>query len=420
MSPAVMSVVGVALLLAVLGFAFWRPRGLPEVVLAAPAAGATVLLGIASPQQAWESVHQLGPTLIFLGATLLIAHLLDRDGVFEWLGGILGVRSAGRPARLLLRVFIAAAVTTAVLSLDATVVLLTPAILVTVKRLRFAAAPPLYASAHLANSASLLLPVSNLTNLLAYQAVGLSFAGFTSLMALPWVGAVLVEYAVFRLYFRQQLVALPAAQQVSADTLRAAPRTCLAILAAILAGFGLSPLAGVESVWVAVAGASVLAVRALLRRETHPRALLREINVPFIAFVACLAIVVAGATSHGIESALAALLPSGTSWWSLVMIAGLAAALSNVVNNLPATLLLVAALGHPAAPAAVLAVLIGVNIGPNLTYTGSLATLLWRRVLVSKDAMPSLKTFTLLGVATAPAAIIVAVTGLWVALTYWG
>ena len=91
-----------------------------------------------------------------------------------------------------------AAATTAILSLDATVVLLTPVVLATVRALRVPSRPHLYATAHLSNTASLLLPVSNLTNLLAFSAAGLSFTRFSVLMAAPWLLAVAVEYAVFR------------------------------------------------------------------------------------------------------------------------------------------------------------------------------------------------------------------------------
>ena len=101
-------------------------------------------------------------------------------------------------------VFVVASLTTAALSLDATVVLLTPAMLVTIRRLKVKPAPHVYATAHLSNTASLALPVSNLTNLLAFQASGLSFLGFTGLMIGPWLGAIGVEYVMFRLFFKSE------------------------------------------------------------------------------------------------------------------------------------------------------------------------------------------------------------------------
>ena len=206
LSGLVAEIVALMLLAAVLVFAMVQPRGWPEATAAVPAAGLLVGLGVVSPAAAAEQLRMLGPTVGFLAAILVLAHLADVEGVFSWLGERLAAASGGRPRRLLGMVFAAAAVTTAVLSLDATVVLLTPVVFGTAARLRLRAKPHVYACTHLANSASTLLPVSNLTNLLAFGAAGLSFAGFAALMALPWLAAIAVEYLVFRLYFRADLV----------------------------------------------------------------------------------------------------------------------------------------------------------------------------------------------------------------------
>ena len=119
--------------------------------------------------------------------------------------------SQHRPVRLLTGTFALASVTTAVLSLDTTVVLLTPVVHETAARLRLPPKPYVYACTHLANSASLLLPVSNLTNLLAFSVSGLSLTGFTAAMGLPWLVAIAVEYVVFRVFFRADLAAGPRA-----------------------------------------------------------------------------------------------------------------------------------------------------------------------------------------------------------------
>src|ERR1019366_8038252 len=124
-----------------------------------------------------------------------------RYGLFEAAGSGMAAGSRGRPVSLLALVFTAASVVTAVLSLDATVVLLTPVVFATVARLRLRAKPHVYACTHLANSASLLLPVSNLTNLLAFGASGLSFARFGATMALPWLAAIGVKWLVLRRFF---------------------------------------------------------------------------------------------------------------------------------------------------------------------------------------------------------------------------
>ena len=112
-------------------------------------------------------------------------------------------------------------------------------------------------------------------------------------------------------------------------------------------------------------------------------------------------------------------MPAGTSLPALLAIAALAAGLANVCNNLPAVLVLLP-LAAPAGAGAVLAVLLGVNIGPNLTYTGSLATLLWRRTLRHHGSAPDLGEFTRLGLATVPAGLVLAVLALWIGLRTMG
>jgi arsenical pump membrane protein len=288
----------------------------------------------------------------------------------------------------------------------------------TAATLRLRAKPHVYACTHLANSASTLLPVSNLTNLLAFSTSGLSFLTFAALMGLPWLGAIAVEYLVFRRFFRTDLAV--AAQRLE-PAATPAPRFAFAVLGATLLGFGCSGFVGVAPVWVAVLGAAVLAIWALSRREVGLGRLLREASPLFCLFVLALGIVVTAVTAHGLGAALAALIPVGgpttPSLLGLLAVAGLAAALANVVNNLPATLVMLAALGAAPHPGLVLAVLLGVNIGPNLTYVGSLATLLWRRLLGGSEAAPTLREFSRLGVLTVPASLAVAVLALWLGLT---
>jgi arsenical pump membrane protein len=418
-SGAAAELAAVALLAAVLAFAMAQPRGLPEATVAVPAAAATVLLGLVSPAEALRKAGELAPTVGFLAAILVLAYLADVEGLFGWLGDQLAVASAGRPIRLLGLVFGAASVTTAVLSLDATVVLLTPVVFGTAVKLRLRPKPQVYACTHLANSASTLLPVSNLTNLLAFAASGLSFAAFGALMVLPWLAAIGVEYLVFRRFFRTDLAGSSAATPPRRGP---APTLALTVIGLTLVGFGVSGAFGVEPVWVAVAGAAVLAVRALVRREVGAVRLVRSASPLFCLFVLALGIVVTGVTDHGLGAAITAVVPSpapGTApgLSALLLVAALAALLSNVVNNLPATLVLLGALGPGTHPGLVLAVLLGVNIGPNLTYVGSLATLLWRRVLAGGEAAPTLREFLRLGALTVPACLVVAVLALWLGLT---
>jgi arsenical pump membrane protein len=400
------------LLGAVLLTAIIRPSRVPEAAVAVPAALIVILTGALPLHQADGTVRRLLPVLGFLAAILVLGHFCQQEGLFTAAGTRLARASRGAPVRLLRGVFALASVTTAVLSLDTTVVLLTPVVHDTATRLRVRPTPPVYACTHLANSASLLLPVSNLTNLLAFAVAGLTLVRFGALMALPWLAAIAVEYLAFRWFFAADLAV--GGQPVDGPVPRL-PRFALITVAATLAGFVVTSLAGLSPAWAAFGGACLLAVRGLARGAETPAGLARAISVPFLLFVLGLGIVVAAVVRNGLGAAIAQLIPAGSALPALLAIAGLAALLANLVNNLPAILVLLSVLG-PAGPGPVLAALIGVNIGPNLSYAGSLATLLWRRLLADRDHDVELAEFTRLGLLTVPAGLALATVALWAAL----
>ncbi|TVZ00627.1 arsenic transporter [Trebonia kvetii] len=417
--------VSAAALAVVLAWAVRRPRGWPEAAAAVPAAGLVIAIGAVTRSAALAEARRLAPVVGFLGCVLVLAQLCDDDGLFRYLGTWLsgrgpsaGVRGGSTARSLFARVFLVASAITAVLSLDATVVLLTPVVLIAADRLRVRARPHAYACGHLANSASLLLPVSNLTNLLAFTVSGLSFAGFAALMALPWLAAIGVEYAVIGRFFGGDLAAAPdggGAGGRDAGERPDVPVFSLVVVALTLGGFVVASAAGANPAWAALGGAALLAVRALARRETTPVTIARSADVPFLLFVLALGVIVTAVVDNGLGSALRPAVVSGTSLPALLAVAGLAAVLAAVVNNLPAVLVLLP-IAAPSGAGAVLAVLIGVNIGPNLTYTGSLATLLWRRVLQGYDTDAPLGEFTRLGVATVLPSLALSVVALWLGL----
>ncbi len=395
-----------------------RPaRRAPDWLVAGGGAAVLFVVGILPAGAAIDTVRELAPTLAFLAALFVLAEGCAASGLFAAAGARVGRSGGGSPSSILAAAFVLSAVTTVVLSLDATVVLLAPVLLHLTRRVRVDPRPALYACGHLANSASLLLPISNLTNLLAFHASGLSFTRFAALMAGPWAVALAIEWRVLSRAFPAPRRGAAAGADRGGDPGVAPqlPTLPLAILAATLAGFVVASAARIEPVWVGVAGAAVMTLAV----RPAPGSLVRAVQPGFLLFVVGLALIVGAATVHGLGSLAASVLPAGQSAGALVAIALVAAVAANLVNNLPATLLLLPA-AAAAGPAALLAMLIGVGVGPNLTYSGSLATLLWRRQLQAGGAPPQLGEFTRLGLRTTLPALVLCPLALWAALQLIG
>lgn len=414
MPSAAAEAIALIVLIAVLAFAIIRPKDLPEAVAAVPGALLLLVTGSIAAQDAWTHVAEMLPTIIFLAAVLMLSHLCEEEGLFAAAGDLMARQSRGKPTRLLALVFVVASLVTAVLSLDATVVLLTPVVFATASRLGMRPTPHVYATSHLANSASLLLPVSNLTNLLALSAAGVGFVTFAGLMAVPWLVAIAIEFVVFRWFFSSDLSVSAAAQDDHEPV--PVPVFALVVLGLTLAGFVVSSAVHLEPFWAALAGVVVLTVKRLVARPrqalTEGRELGAAANVWFLLFVLSLSVIVATVVEHGVSGAMRSIVPTHADLPSLLLLAGIAAILANLVNNLPAVLVMLPLVADTG-PVAVMAVLIGVNVGPNLTYVGSLATLLWRRILADHDETAEIVPFTKLGLLTVPATLVLSTTALW-------
>ena len=396
-----------------------------EALWAVPAAVLVVVVGLVPVQVAADTVRHLAPTLVFLAAMFVIAHVADRAGLFDLAATFLrrsGRRGAGA---LLAAVALSAVAVTTVLSLDATAVLFTPVVVAAVRG-RTDRNQALLATAFLANGASLLLPVANLTNLLAIDQLGLSFPAFAARMALPTLTAAATITLGCRLL--APVVGMDEADEVDevddaatatawapSDRTSADVRWVAAGLGVLLVAFVLASLHDIGPAPVAAAGAVVLAIAALGRGLTAPKDLAGAVDPAFLAFVAALGVVVAAPARHGLTSAVADRLPAGTGLIALLGVAFGAALLANLVTNLPATLVLLPAIGAHR-PAFLLAALIGVNVGPNLTVTGSLATLLWRKIVRREDVEPSSGAFYRVTLVTTPTALAAATVALWMSL----
>ncbi|MFL6062943.1 MAG: SLC13 family permease [Marmoricola sp.] len=393
----VADVVPLLALVALLVVAYRHPPEWLEALAAVLAAGAVLLTGAVGHADLTAERHHLVPVVLFLVAILVVAECCRAAGLFTAIGTRLaGAGSAGRVFAL---AFAVAAVTTVALSLDATVVLVTPVVLAAARAQRLEDRPYLLVCVRLANVASLLLPVSNLTNLLALPALDLSVARFALLMAPVWVLVLVLEYAAHRVRFAGVLHAPTSTEGLEVQPV---PRVPLLVVALMLAAFAV--LRSVDPAWIAGAAALVLVVRGLRRGELGIPALARSAHLSFALFVLGLGLVVAALGNGAAGDRLADLVPQGNGLPDLLAVAFLGAALSNVVNNLPATLLLVP-LVAPLGTVPVLATLIGINLGSSMTWTGSLANLLWRRTVLRSGAQVSSRDFHVLGWTVTPVSI---------------
>jgi arsenical pump membrane protein len=407
--PPLTDIVPVAALLALLVTAYAHPRGRVELLVGVVAAGATLAVGGLDVDEVGTVLADLAPVVVFLATILVVADVCARAGVFAAAAHVARTASRERPQRLRVGIFLLAAAVTAVLSLDATVVLLTPVVTGAALSLGTSPRPGAYACLRMANSASLLLPVSNLTNLLAMPHLDLTFGGFALRMAPVLAVVLVVEYAVLRLAFRRDL-AVAGTPVVQAEPPQA-PLVPLVVVAAMLVGFAaLSPY-GVEPCWVSGTAAAVLVGWARRRRLLAWPDAAHAAHPSFAVFVLCLGIVVAAIASGFLGDVVARALPDSTSYVDLLVVAAVATVLANLLTNLSATLLVVPLLA-PLGTTAVLAGLLGLNIGSGLTYTGSLANLLWRRGLARHGEKPGLADFHRLSLLATPVTLVAAVTTL--------
>lgn len=408
-----LDLVPVAALLTLLVVAYVHPRGRVEAASGLAAAAATLATGLLTWEDVEETLRHLGPVVLFLVTILVVADVCGRAGLFAAAAARIREAGGGRPVPIFTGIFLLDAAVTAVLSLDATVVLLTPVVVGAAVGAGTSHRPGAHACLRMANSASLLLPVSNLTNLLAMPHLDLTFGGFALVMAPVLLVVLVVEYAGLRLLFGRELAAEPdvhgpGPQAVARPPLPAFP---LGVVGLMLLGFGVGSPLGVEPFWCSGAAALVLVAWARRHRLIAAPDVMGAAHPAFAVFVLCLGVVVDALSIGFLGDWVADRLPAGTGFGALLAIALLATLLANVLTNLSATLLLVPLLA-PLGDAAILAALLGLNIGSGLSYTGSLANLLWRRGMVRIGHPPSLREFHRVSLVVTPVSLVSAVAAL--------
>ncbi len=364
-----------------------------------------IAVGILSLPDAAALVDRVWPILLFVVAITVVTELAADAGLFRVVAERTAWWGAGRGWLLWLLVLVLAVLSTVFLSLDTTAVLLTPVVVLLARHVGLSPLPFALTTVWMANTASLLLPVSNLTNLLAeHELPGVGPIQFAVLMAVPAVIAIVVPAVILFLVYRKQLIVryVP-----SADGEPPADRTLLIASGVTVAALVPLLVSGLP-VWIpALAAAVVLLVFFLVRR---PKAV-RFSLVPWqlVVLASGLFLVVEAAHSLGLGAALAVASGSGSGPIGLLRLAGVGALGANAVNNLPAYLALEPVAGSPARLAALL---VGVNVGPLIAPWASLATLLWHERLAALDVRIPWGRYVLLGLVAAPLTVLLAVLGL--------
>jgi arsenical pump membrane protein len=358
--------------------------------------------------------------LLFLLSLLALSLLVGKSGFFDWAAIRCAHIAKGNARSLYRNTYLLGAIITAILSLDTTAVILTPIMLALVRRLRIPSAPYVVLCAFVANVGSLLLPISNLTNILFADSFHLTFAAFAARMLAPQLVALISTYALIRWRFRREISASFAVESLpepkSIVPHRAYFIVCVTVLVVVLVGYFLAPLVGIEPYVVAFAGSGVLTFAGAATGRLHLRAI-GELAWGVFPFVVGLFVAVRGIENLGIVDVtsawLARLRPESP--LSLIATAGATASVSNIVNNLPAALIARGVLlDSHAQTGTVFAALVGADVGPLITPFGSLATMLVFALARREGVEIRPGRFVLLGLWVAP--LIVVATTLVLAL----
>ncbi|MFJ4222121.1 SLC13 family permease [Curtobacterium luteum] len=364
-----------------------------------------VALGLLPLSDLAELADRVVPVLGFVLGLTIVAELAADAGVFDRLADLAARVGGGRTIGLWAAVVVLAVVCTVFLSIDTTAVLLTPIVITLARRVGLPPMPFALTTVWLANTASLLLPVSNLTNLLAVDRIGLDGPiPFAGLMLWAALAGVVIPCAVLLVVFRGKLFG----RYTPVSVRRASDPVFFWAASAVLVALVVALTAGV-TVWIAAVVAAVLLVVVAAFRAPSE---LRISRVPWstLIFAAGLFVVVETLHTTGLTDPIVDALPGGTGTGSLLALGGAGAVAANAIDNLPAYLVLEPAAGHEALRYA--ALLVGVNAGCLITPWASLATLLWHARLASEGVHLSWGRYMALGCVVAPLTVVAGVLAL--------
>lgn len=392
-----------------------RPWRLPEFIWALAGAVLLVLLNLLPWREALTAAGKGLDVYFFLIGMMLLAEVARQEGLFDWLAAWAVRHADGSAKRLFLIVYGVGTLVTVFLSNDATAVVLTPAVYAATRAAKVEPLPYLLICAFIANAASFVLPISNPANLVVFGSQMPPLQTWLRVFALPSVLAIVATYLALRWTQRRALDVPVAAIGDIAPLSVGGQLAALGIAATAVVLLVASALDRELGFPTFVAGAVVATSIVLISRQS-PLPILRDISWSVLPLVAGLFILVEALNRTGVLPALAGVLKdaAATSPQATAGIAGLVVAIaSNLINNLPMGLI-AATTGQAAqVPAHVTgALLIGVDLGPNLSVTGSLATILWLIALRREDEHVSALQFLRLGCIVMPPALLLALGAL--------
>jgi arsenical pump membrane protein len=388
-----------------------RPLRVPEYVWAVTGATVLVVFGLLPWRDAAAAVAKGTDVYLFLIGMMLLAEVARQEGLFDWLASHAVRHAKGSAKRLFLIVYGVGTLVTVFLSNDATAVVLTPAVYAAATAARVEPLPYLFICAFIANAASFVLPISNPANLVIFGTHMPPLGQWLYQFLLPSMASILVTYAVLRFTQRNAL------DQKTAENLEMKPLSvggkCVAIgigltAAALLAASALDQQLGLPTF---IAGAAVTVVVLLIGRQS-PLPVLRDVSWGVLPLVAGLFILVEGVEQTGVLSVIARMLheQATTSPRETTAAAGMIVAFaSNLLNNLPTGLVAATVSQNADVPLQVTSgLVIGVDLGPNLSVTGSLATILWLIALRREGEAVTAWQFLKLGIIVMPPALLAA------------
>lgn len=387
-----------------------RPKGWPEAVWACLGAVLMVVGGFLPVAQAAGAIAKGTDVYLFLTGMMLLAELARREGVFDWLASLAVAAAKGSRARLFLLVYLVGTAVTVFLSNDATAVVLTPAVYAAVQKARTKALPYLFICAFIANAASFVLPISNPANLVVYGKTLPPLTRWLRTFLLPSICSIFATYAVLRFVVRKDIEGKLEEDNEPASLSKPGRFAALGIAATgvvliAASGFGLD--LGLPTCLSAVS--AVLVVTRAKSRSLGEIA--KGVSWSVLPLVAGLFVLVEAVNRAGALSDVGKLLrwcEATPHFGALVASFGIAA-LSNLINNLPSGLLAGGALQAYQVTTQIRdAVLIGVDLGPNLSVTGSLATVLWLIALRREGEQISGWRFLKIGFLVMPPALLLA------------